>query len=192
MHFKKRCFLLALISVAFLALWYFGGLYRLKADNLQNQWRQDLPLQQFVSHLPLSAMPIPPADFLLDNNKCRMSTCFNFTKCPPDKPFKVYVYPDQEHIAVSQNYAKILDRIRKASYYTENPQEACLFVLSIDTLDRDPRSNVDYVRNLQVIFKIISHFMKKKTLVFSESPFIPEQIPNVKHFCTHWIQGFLF
>lgn len=32
-------------------------------------------------------------------------------------------------------------------YYTNEPEEACLFILSIDTLDRDSLSH-DFVRNL--------------------------------------------
>ena len=154
MQFKKRCLLLALTSVAFLALWYFGG-HRLKSDHLK-KWHADLNRQHFVSHMP-SYLPVPPADYLLDNNKCRMETCFNFTKCLTNRPFKVFVYPEDEHTVISSSYQKILDRIRQAGYFTDNPKEACLFVLSLNTLDRDSLSD-GFSRNLQNKINQLEHW----------------------------------
>ena len=49
------------------------------------------------------------------------------------------------------DYAKILDSIRNKPYHTINPDEACLFVPSLDTLDRDELSPA-YVQNLQSKF----------------------------------------
>jgi glucuronyl/N-acetylglucosaminyl transferase EXT1 len=144
MQAKKR-YLLVLGSVAFLALCYFGG-HRLKSD-IKTKWREKLHRSHFVNHLP-TVMTIPPVDYLLDNSKCRMETCFNFTKCSGGKPFKVFVYPDDERLTATDNYIKILDRLRQSNYYTSNPDEACLFVLSLDTLDRDSLSTPGFVRNL--------------------------------------------
>ena len=121
MQAKKR-YALVLSFVAFLAFIYFG-VHRLKTDQI-SRWQTSLPhtyhgtLQKKWSGL----MPIPPADFLLDHNKCRMETCFNFTKCA-NRPFKVYVYPDDEFIVPSANYAKILEQIRRSTYFTENPND---------------------------------------------------------------------
>lgn len=69
-----------------------------------------------------------------------------------DKPFKVYVYPMDEHVPPSESYNKILTTLRQSNYFTSKPEEACLFVLSLDTLDRDPLSNFDFVRNMQSRF----------------------------------------
>ena len=62
----------------------------------------------------------------------------------------MYVYPEDEYVVPSDNYAKILNRLRQSTYYTPNPDEACLFVLSLDTLDRDSDEgrNNEYVKNL--------------------------------------------
>lgn len=88
------------------------------------------------------------------NNKfktCRMETCFDFTKCYDN--FLVYVYPPEPLNSlgaappISQNYQKILTAIQESRYYTADPEKACLFVLGIDTLDRDSLSE-DYVRNV--------------------------------------------
>lgn len=65
-----------------------------------------------------------------------MSRCFNYTKCLR-KPLKVYVYPTQTDVIISPVYEKILRVIRESIHYTEDPAEACIFVLSLDTTDRD-------------------------------------------------------
>lgn len=84
-------------------------------------------------------------------NECTMETCFDFTKCYDD--FLVYVYPSEPVNSlgslppVSANYQKILTAIVESRYYTTDPEKACLFVLAIDTLDRDSLSE-DLVRNV--------------------------------------------
>lgn len=91
---------------------------------------------------------------LLTSNKiksCRMETCFDFSKCKDN--FLVYVYPPEPLNSlgasppISQNYQKILTAIQESRYYTVDPEKACLYVLGIDTLDRDSLSE-DYVRNV--------------------------------------------
>lgn len=81
----------------------------------------------------------------MDIRNCQMSTCFNFKKCQND--LKVYVYPTDKFVPISSTYEKILNRVISSTYYTSDPEEACLFILSIDTLDRDALSH-DFVRNL--------------------------------------------
>lgn len=87
---------------------------------------------------------------------CRMDTCFDYTKCyEAHRQLLVYVYP-ADTLAnavgsapppISLNYQKILSAITESRYYTADPERACLFVLGIDTLDRDSLSD-DYVRNV--------------------------------------------
>lgn len=83
---------------------------------------------------------------------CRMETCFNHERCQITGSLKVYVYPLDKFVPISGTYEKILNRIMNSHYYTNDPDEACLFVLSIDTLDRDELSP-DYVRNVAARLK---------------------------------------
>ncbi|XP_075223224.1 exostosin glycosyltransferase 1 ttv [Lycorma delicatula] len=160
MQAKKR-YLLVLLSCAFLAYCYFGG-YRLKSEaNLTSN--ELLPSYINVWSDQLFARDLEPSPHLRriggstykkinnSNQKCRMETCFDFSRCHSD--FRVYVYPTADEInsevplTPSPAYQKVLDVIIESRYYTSDPSRACLFVLAIDTLDRDNLSG-DYVRNV--------------------------------------------
>ncbi|XP_014113926.1 PREDICTED: exostosin-like 1 isoform X3 [Pseudopodoces humilis] len=80
------------------------------------------------------------------SSSCRMETCFDFSRCERHG-FKVFTYPQERGQPVSETYGKILSSIERSRYHTLNPEEACLFILSIDTLDRDHLSG-RYVRNV--------------------------------------------
>lgn len=199
MQAKKRYILLLFISCAFLALWHFGGLNRLKvllsvnvnysnnlpsfylnqhninyrtSSDLANVEKEQVSHQQ--QHVPvedLFSTPIESKFSVSFSNRlnhvissgngqlgsvnykaCRMDTCFDFSKCYDN--FLVYVYPPEPANSlgalppISANYQKILTAIMESRYYTADPEKACLFVLGIDTLDRDTLSE-DYVRNVQ-------------------------------------------
>ncbi|XP_010001969.1 PREDICTED: exostosin-like 1 [Chaetura pelagica] len=75
-----------------------------------------------------------------------METCFDFSRCEQNG-FKVFAYPRERDEPLSESYDKILTSIERSRYYTPDPQEACLFILSIDTLDRDHLSG-QYVRHV--------------------------------------------
>jgi len=77
---------------------------------------------------------------------CTMASCFDFSLCE-GRPFRLYVYPLEEAVPPSSSYMKILAALRESRYYTADPSLACLFVLALDTLDRDPLSQ-DFVRNM--------------------------------------------
>ncbi|XP_049613480.1 exostosin-1 isoform X2 [Syngnathus scovelli] len=83
-------------------------------------------------------------DNLYKNKRCRMETCFDFARCQPH--FGVYVYPPQRGDEISPTYRKILSSIQESRFHTEDPVKACLFVLAVDTLDRD-RLSPQFVQN---------------------------------------------
>lgn len=80
--------------------------------------------------------------------RCRMESCFDFSLCRRTG-FKVFVYPLQKGEKMSDSYQNILSSIEGSVFYTPDPAQACLFVLSLDTLDRDALSP-QYVHNLKV------------------------------------------
>lgn len=104
-----------------------------------------LPIDNDSYHNQINTKPRKPT------SSCRMENCFDFTKCYEE--FLVYVYPPEPVNSlgaappVSLNYQKIISAITESRYYTSDPNRACLFVLGIDTLDRDSLSE-DYVRNV--------------------------------------------
>ena len=78
---------------------------------------------------------------------CTLESCFDFTLCKKNG-FKVYVYPQQKGEKIAESYQNILAAIEGSRFYTSDPSQACLFVLSLDTLDRDQLSP-QYVHNLR-------------------------------------------
>lgn len=83
--------------------------------------------------------------------RCTMETCFDRTKCL--NGFRVYVYPIQNGEKISPLFGKLLKVLRESRFYTDDPQKACLFIPSVDILDRDNLSE-DYVHDIP--FKIWS------------------------------------
>lgn len=55
--------------------------------------------------------------------------------------------PDSVYFSISTTYQKILDVIRNSIHYEPDPNRACLFMTSFDTLDRDTLSP-DFEKNL--------------------------------------------
>ncbi|NXM07350.1 EXT1C protein, partial [Tyrannus savana] len=80
------------------------------------------------------------------SSRCRMESCFDFSRCQRNG-FKVFTYPRERDQPISESYGKILASIERSRYHTPNPEEACLFILGIDTLDRDHLS-AQYVRDV--------------------------------------------
>lgn len=144
----KRRYLLVFV-VAFLTIWYFGG-YHFR--HKQSVPFDDHHLLSYVNLNSIVTGYTPRKGRLAMQSdpklSCRMESCFDFSKC--EKDFKVFVYPQEENNIPSPSYIKLLNVLLESRYYTADPKEACLFVLSIDTIDRDRLSSNDYVRNLQI------------------------------------------
>lgn len=166
MQAKKR-YLLLMACCAFLSVGYFGYYHwknsredRLYKENLASFLSDpDILQDEDISANPRARNKVFGNSLVQSSNgnsnnavledvsfaECRMENCFDFTRC--DKEFKVYVYPIDENVPSSSSYLKILDVIHESKFYTTDPSQACVFVLSLDTLDRDNLSK-DYVRNM--------------------------------------------
>ncbi|XP_051948799.1 exostosin-1b [Xyrauchen texanus] len=169
MQAKKR-YLISLVTGAFLVvLFYFGGPAatgsRSRHDRSRNGYnRPDQPWPHFSDPLQhfspwdhsdteeynVHISPRQKRDVnwgVYKGKKCRMQSCFDFSLCQRNG-FKVYVYPQQKGEKISESYQNILSTIEGSRFYTSDPGQACLFVLSLDTLDRDQLSP-QYVHNLK-------------------------------------------
>lgn len=133
MQAKKRYFLL-IILCALVMYCCFGG-NNLKSEIEQSSFPDNLPsfaTPEVLSEKPSSQPRKPRSVF----RPCRMETCFDFSKCGNDP--KVYVYPTDG--PVSPSYRKVLSAVRESHYVTQDPNEACLYLPAVDTLDADPLS----------------------------------------------------
>ncbi|KAK6474157.1 exostosin-1c-like [Huso huso] len=165
MQARKKYILLAFCA-SWLLVFYFGGaqirllnyVSRRKSEEVR-PWPLWVDRHALQGYAPLHELQNDGASHqgspksksetrtnIYKNSRCRMETCFDFSKCEKFG-FKVYVYPLEKGDRVSESYQKIITSIVESRYYTPNPQEACLFVLNIDTLDRDQLS-VQYVHNV--------------------------------------------
>ena len=150
MNAKKR-YGFTLISVIFLTICYFWGTkFREKRQNRRRHMRTRSYIQEYLetdlitSHLHTDDGGSSQS---LNTSLCSMERCFDFSRCS-GRPFKVYVYPEDDNVLPSSSYNKIISAIKDSRFYTSDPNQACAFVLSLDTLDRDPLSG-DYIRNIQ-------------------------------------------
>lgn len=87
--------------------------------------------------------------------QCSMETCFNLTRCHQNG-FKIFIYSEPKQI-LSKIYANIIEYLNKSSFVTNDPNKACLFVLALDTLDRD-RLSPHFVRHLDESIRKLSHW----------------------------------
>ncbi|XP_030074182.1 exostosin-1 [Microcaecilia unicolor] len=173
MQAKKRYFILLSAGTCLVLLFYFGGLqFRASRNQRRREEHGRNGLHSGPDRLwprfPDALRPFIPWDqsenedyniqtsprqkrdansSIYKGKKCRMESCFDFTLCKRNG-FKVYVYPQQKGEKISESYQNILSAIEGSRFYTSDPSQACLFVLSLDTLDRDQLSP-QYVHNLK-------------------------------------------
>lgn len=83
-----------------------------------------------------------------DFSICRMSNCFDFSRCNTNGPLKVHIVPKYKRKQSELNvtgesniiHKSILKIIKESEHYEPDAQKACIFMLEDDTLDRDPLS----------------------------------------------------
>lgn len=77
------------------------------------------------------------------NPNCSFNDCFNVYRCGNHQnKVTIYVYPlteysEESSATISKEFYKILKTIVNSHYYTPNPNEACVFVPSIDLLNQN-------------------------------------------------------
>ncbi|CAG0882058.1 unnamed protein product, partial [Darwinula stevensoni] len=139
---SKKKHLLVLLSIAFLLFCYFGA-HRLKRRERACDLQETLP--SYLNPSVPSVIFKSSYSHEIRTTKCDLKECFNFTACLKNG-FRVHVYQSSVK-PVSDSYQRILNVLRQSSLFTPDPSQACLFILDIDTLDRDILSN-DYVTDV--------------------------------------------
>ncbi|XP_065212727.1 exostosin-1-like [Planococcus citri] len=176
MRAKKRFSLIFFCIVLF--LYFYANREVLKKEELPILLHEELPsyFDSWIHELsqtnpeigPSLALrshsDIPDGDSRKSNfqsaitKKCRMETCFDFSKCR--NGFKVYIYPEvdvEENEVRSALYQKIIDVVNESRYNTSDPNDACLFITTIDTLSRD-RGSDDYVTNVPLKLRSLKYW----------------------------------
>lgn len=93
--------------------------------------------------------------FEYDSQCIHLSKCFDYSKCK--NGFFVYIHPLSSGEVVSPMYTNILNVFRASPYYTDDPNEACLSILSLDTHDRDVIS-ANFVKHMNTKLKKMKHW----------------------------------
>lgn len=180
MQATKR-YVLLLATIIFLVLFYNG--YKLIKQDIRRQpdeaaaaagssiSKRSISSEDFINDLTTFINPEyfdslekvqSPSDRnnertrIYKKRKCRMESCFDYDKCRK-YGFKIYVYPDSQGEIRSLNYKNFLHSIRNSNHCTTDPEKACLFVLSYDTLDRDPLSK-DFIPDLEAKIKRLKYW----------------------------------
>ncbi|KAI7798859.1 exostosin-1c, partial [Triplophysa rosa] len=157
---RKKYVLLGLCTCCWLLLYYWGGLQECLLGLITHRrgevarpwpdWLDRVLLPDYADQAELQHGGGPGESprqrqqtwaGIYKDSHCRMDTCFDFARCQGQSGFRVYVYPPEKGERVSESYRKILTSVAESRYYTSDPREACLFVLGIDTLDRDQLSS---------------------------------------------------
>lgn len=143
-HFFIGLFVVLLLSLAIVAVVHYlpTGIYEGHGKVYQHISLDDLdrvPEVVIATNAPLAEGRNP---------HCSYYDCFNVYRCghTGSNKIQVYVYPlrkyvDERDIPVgsqmSREFYFILQTILESKYYTPNPEEACILVPSIDTLNQN-------------------------------------------------------
>lgn len=118
--------------------WTFGGITlkygRVSLENVRN--------------LPTVIVPNDQEAAKPRNVQCSYWDCFDVYRCghTGHDRISVYVYPPKKFVdadgvpvteVMSKEFYMVLQTIIESKYYTVNPEEACIFIPPIDTLNQD-------------------------------------------------------
>lgn len=141
-RYKNFFFVLLIISI-FIAL--SVPLANLSSDVSKSYERIDF---RNLKNLPLVKLTNSVSIVTPKNSQCTHWDCFNIYRCghTGHDRIAVYVYPLRKYVDergvpatehLSKEYYHLLNTVIKSKYYTANPEEACIFIPSIDTLNQD-------------------------------------------------------
>lgn len=157
MAHKKLGFLFALILMSF-----FTFIFLLNTEINRNLFVK--PNQNAISIFHDQAFSKQSTES--NSTRCSMKSCFkNSPKCSETR-FKLYIH-EQPTLVISDSYKNIISTLKGSAFVSNDPNEACMFVLAIDTIDRDELSK-DFMQNLSLILNELSYWSNGRNfLVFN-------------------------
>lgn len=101
-----------------------------------------------LKNLPEVKLSADYSETVSRNPSCTHWDCFNIYRCGHNghDRIAVYVYPLVKYLdhdgvpatePISKEFFSLLNAVIKSKYYTANPDEACIFIPSIDTLNQE-------------------------------------------------------
>lgn len=100
-----------------------------------------------------------------DLHKCTHFNCFDIYRCGVQHQKLLVHVPDPKEFLdsegnvvapLTQDFVTILEAIAGSEYYTEDPEEACVFIPALDLLNQ--RSQKVSSRNVISVYFILIHF----------------------------------
>lgn len=151
---QQNIYFILLVSAIILSSF---SLYNIiyKSQRLKNDFQSFDRISLDVNDIPEVRLPKNADISKVRRTNCSIWTCIDPYKCGHDR-ISVYVYPLVEYVdmiageeaaPLTQEFYQILQTIVKSAYYTSNPNEACLFVPSIDMTNQN-NINIDLVNKV--------------------------------------------
>jgi glucuronyl/N-acetylglucosaminyl transferase EXT2 len=142
----KLVILVAVLFAAFLVfissqIW---SRFRFGEETPSSEIHSDSGSKLQVIRVPRNSLSPLKTDF-----KCRMFSCFDIYRCKfnENNLISVYVYPFNEFVdevgntihvkPVSKQLYELLTAMKRSSYYTEDRENACIVVPSLDMLNQN-------------------------------------------------------
>ncbi|KAH1028394.1 exostosin-2 isoform X1 [Dendroctonus ponderosae] len=141
---KYKNFFLAILLISALIV---GSLPFINFSSIESKKFHKIKLD-IVNHPPIVNVKRSANVENPRNAECTHWDCFNIYHCghTGHDRITVYVYPLEKYVdengvpaveSVSNEYYSLVKSIVESKYYTANPEEACLFVPFLDTLNED-------------------------------------------------------
>ena len=128
-----------------------------KSQRLKNDFRSFDRISLDLNDIPELRLPKNADSCKVRRTNCSIWTCIDPYRCGHDR-VSIYVYPLVEYVdlntgeeaaPLTQEFYQMLQTIVKSPYYTSNPNDACLFVPSIDMTNQN-NINIDLVNKALV------------------------------------------
>lgn len=114
-----------------------------------------------LSTIPQTIIEADTEMSLKRDPNCSLWDCFDMYKCGTREQYKmaIYVYPLQTYVdtagtnafKLSKEFYTLLKTIVDSPYYTPNPEEACILIPSMDTLNENRISNTLVAQSLSTL-----------------------------------------